>query len=107
MSLSRKNNEELKTVVVVVVVYTVIRDGLDFARSVDLHSIYSENWWEKKEKIERKKEKLDEENTEFETSCIMVWLGLFCFVLFWFIAVCQSHTGHLTGFWFLLNRPKG
>jgi len=22
-------------------------------------------------------------------------------------AVCQSHTGRLTGFWFLLNRPKG
>jgi hypothetical protein len=21
--------------------------------------------------------------------------------------VCQSHTGRLTGFWFLLNRPKG
>ena len=21
--------------------------------------------------------------------------------------MCQSHTGHLTGFWFLLNRPKG
>jgi uncharacterized membrane protein YidH (DUF202 family) len=77
MSLSRKNNEELKTVVM----YTVIRDGLDFARSVDLHSIYSENWWEKKEKIERKKEKLDEENTEFETSCIMVWFVLLCFVL--------------------------
>jgi hypothetical protein len=22
-------------------------------------------------------------------------------------AVCQSHTGRLTGLWFLLNRPKG
>jgi hypothetical protein len=37
MSLSRKNNEELKTVVV----YTVILDELDSARSVDLHFIYS------------------------------------------------------------------
>jgi len=23
------------------------------------------------------------------------------------VAVYQSHTGRLTGFWFLLNRPKG
>ena len=22
-------------------------------------------------------------------------------------AACQSHTGHLTGLWFLPNRPKG
>jgi hypothetical protein len=58
MSLSRKNDEELK----IVVVCTVIWDGLDFARSVDVHSIHSWEWWEKKERIERKKEKRDEEN---------------------------------------------
>jgi hypothetical protein len=37
MSLSRKKNEELKTVVV----YTVILNELDSARSVDLHFMHS------------------------------------------------------------------